>query len=167
MDLSAGPGIDIVGSIYEIPLEDNSVDSVVCTQVFEHLAHPTDAIRWGFHRVLRPGGHAVITVPQMNELHEEPHDYFRYTNFGIETICAGAGFTTVSINQRGGDYAVIAQMKIRHWIDRYALYAKPVRGRIAGKFIELYGRTMLAKDARSKRTADLKHAIGWCIVVRK
>ena len=166
LDTSAGPDIDIVGSIYHIPLEENSIDSIVCTQVFEHLAHPTEGMQ-ELYRVLRPGGHAVITVPQMNELHEEPHDYFRYTNFGIETLCVDAGFTVVSMDQRGGYYALVAQLHIRHWIDRYVLYEKPILGRIMGKLILLYGSIMLVRDSRSNKAPDLKHAIGWCVVVRK
>ncbi len=166
LDLTESHGVDIVGSIYQIPLADNSVDSIICTQVFEHLARPVDAIQ-EVYRVLRTGGHAVITVPQTNELHEEPHDYFRYTSYGLQSLCETAGFTTVVLEQRGGYYALIAQIKIRHWIDSFNLYKRPLLGRIFGKYIGLYGRVMLLRDARRKSVADRKHAIGWCIVVRK
>src|SRR4051812_17765087 len=40
MDVHAGTNVDVVGSIEKIPFENESFDSVVCTQVFEHLPHP-------------------------------------------------------------------------------------------------------------------------------
>jgi len=165
MDVNAGAGIDVIGTAYEIPFSDESFDSVVSTQVFEHLARPHDAAREIF-RVLKPGGHVVVTVPQMNELHEEPHDYFRYTNFGLHALFEGAGFTVVDEDQRGFYYATIAQMRIRHWIDRFKLYERPLMGRIFGKWCLVYGHVMLWFDARSLGT-DRKHAIGWCVVLKK
>jgi SAM-dependent methyltransferase len=50
------------------PWEDGSVDVVVCNQVLEHLKNiwlPMTEM----HRVLRPGGHAVLSVPNLASLH--------------------------------------------------------------------------------------------------
>jgi len=50
------------------PWEDGSVDVVVCNQVLEHLKNvwlPMTEI----YRVLRPGGHAVLSVPNLASLH--------------------------------------------------------------------------------------------------
>lgn len=51
-----------------LPWEDGSVDVVVCNQVLEHLKNiwlPMTEM----HRVLRPGGHAVLSVPNLASLH--------------------------------------------------------------------------------------------------
>lgn len=51
-----------------LPWEDESVDVVLCNQVLEHLKNvwlPMSEM----HRVLRPGGHAVLSVPNLASLH--------------------------------------------------------------------------------------------------
>jgi len=48
--------------IHNIPFEDNVFDSVVCTEVLEHTLSPLKALE-EMHRVLRPGGYLIISVP--------------------------------------------------------------------------------------------------------
>ena len=51
-----------------LPFPDRSVDVVVCNQVLEHLKNiwlPMSEM----HRVLRPGGHAILSVPNLGSLH--------------------------------------------------------------------------------------------------
>ena len=162
-DVVARPGIDLVCSAEKIPVADASYDSIVCTQVFEHLSDPFAAAH-EMSRVLKPGGYAVVTVPQMNELHEEPHDYFRYTKYGLQSLFTKAGFTVVEMHQRGGHYATLAQMKIVRWIEKGRLYEHPLLGRVAGKCIWLYGTWMLFLDRKFPSTTQ---TIGWCVVLRK
>lgn len=157
---------DIIGSIYEIPFGENTFDSIVSTQVFEHLAHPYEAAR-ELHRVLKPGGYGIISAPQWNELHEEPDDYFRYTKYGLESIFADASFTIVKTSQVGGYYSTLAQMRIRFLLDKYELYKRHVLGRIANALFSIYGRHMIAKDAKDRSAANRKHAIGWFMVIQK
>jgi SAM-dependent methyltransferase len=166
MDVKRGDNVDMVGSAENIPLPDGSVDSVVCTQVFEHLKYPERSAR-EIYRVLKTGGHCLVTVPQTNELHEEPHDYFRYTNFGLQSLFEENGFTSVAYDQRGGFFTLVAQLKIRYWIDRYQLYKRPFWGRVMGKFIKLYGLIMMWLDSRDLSKANRKHALGWAFVFKK
>jgi len=66
--------IDIFGTAYEIPADDESFDSAICTAVLEHLEEPEVALR-ECHRVLKKGGIAVYSVPFIWHLHEEPRDF--------------------------------------------------------------------------------------------
>lgn len=166
MDVVEREGVDIVGRADAIPLEDSSVDSVLCTQVFEHLDAPFESAV-EIYRVLKKGGYLLVTAPQMNELHEEPHDYFRYTKFGLSRVFSQAGFTIVEQDQRGGFYATVAQILIRYWIDHNDLYNRPIVGTLAGKFINVFGKFMMYLDSRIKNTAAQKHAIGWCFILQK
>lgn len=54
------------GSVLEVPLPDDSFDVVQCTQVLEHLVEHERAAA-ELVRVLKPGGHAIITVPHPPE----------------------------------------------------------------------------------------------------
>lgn len=51
-----------------LPWEDESVDVVVCNQVLEHLKNIWLPLT-EMYRVLRPGGHAVLSVPNLASLH--------------------------------------------------------------------------------------------------
>jgi SAM-dependent methyltransferase len=166
MDPYQGDRVDIVGSADAIPEPDGSFDSVVCTQVFEHLEFPEKSAK-EIYRVLKPGGHLLVTVPQMNELHEEPRDYWRYTKFGLESLFGHAGFKTIHQSQRGGFFATLAQMRIRYVIDRFQLYRRPILLSIFSPFLSLCGRVSLLLDRIDKSQANRKHAIGWCFVFRK
>lgn len=157
---------DVVGSADNIPLPDNSFDSVVCTQVFEHLEYPEKSAS-EIYRVLKPGGHLLVTIPQMNELHEEPYDFFRYTKFGLEALFGNVGFKTVIMDQRGGYFTMIAQILIRYLIDRFSLYQRPIVGKLLSPLISMYGKFSIWLDSKDKSIANKKHAIGWCAVFKK
>lgn len=74
-----------------IPLEQESVDAVLCTEVLEHAVDP-EALVAEFFRVLRPGGQVCITVPFIWGLHELPYDFRRFTPFGLERLVVNKGF---------------------------------------------------------------------------
>lgn len=54
----------IVGSVLEIPFEDNSFDVVINTEVIEHTPDPEKAVA-ELSRVLKPGGLLILTVPNI------------------------------------------------------------------------------------------------------
>jgi len=99
--------VDIVGTAYEIPEPDQSYDSVLCTSVLEHLEEPAAALREA-HRVLRPGGVAVYTVPMFWHLHEQPRDFYRYTRYGLEHLFRQAGFEIVEMVPLSGFWLTMA-----------------------------------------------------------
>jgi len=165
LDIDPANNPEIVASVEDIPLGDKSVDTVISTQVLEHLKNTELAIK-EFYRVLKPGGYALVTIPQCGELHEEPNDYFRFTNFGIKYLFENAGFEFVSIDQRGGFFSMIAQMKIRYLVDRFDLYHR----RWAILFLplfKLYGKFMISLDRLDKSPANRKHTLGWCLLAQK
>lgn len=166
LDIDAGHNPDIVGSAEDIPIDENSIDSILCTQVLEHIPHPQKAIS-EMYRVLKPGGFALVTVPQLNELHEEPHDYFRYTCFGLKTICEEVGFEVVDIDQRGGYHACKTQMKIRYWIDRLNPYKRKVFMIFLAPLSMILTRFALMRDKFDKSKACKKNALGWAILLQK
>lgn len=166
MDVHSGPNTDIVGRADAIPQSDEKFDSIVCTQVFEHLEFPEKSV-FEIYRVLKKGGHVLITAPQMNELHEEPFDFFRYTNFGLISIFKRAGFSLVHEGARGGFYSTLAQMIIRYCIDRFGLYERKMFGKILGKPILVFGKALMWLDSKDKSLANRKHTIGWIFVFKK
>lgn len=88
--------IDLFGTAYNIPVEAESFDSVICTAVLEHLEEPQQALVEA-HRVLKTGGYAIYTMPLFWHLHEEPRDFFRYTRHGLVYLFENAGFEVIEI----------------------------------------------------------------------
>ena len=166
LDINPDSSADIMGSIEIIPLEGNSVDSIVSTQVLEHVKNPQKAIH-EFYRVLKPGGYCMVTAPQLNELHEEPHDYFRFTKFGLEEIFSRAGFKIIVIDQRGGFWSANMQMQIRYVIDLFRLNKIRLLRWIFQPFILINGILAILLDFIDKGRANHKHALGWLIIAQK
>lgn len=86
------PDYDICAS----PLQEEAFDLVIAEQVFEHLLWPYRAIV-NVHRMLRPGGHFLITTPFLLRVHNSPTDCSRWTETGIKYFLAEGGFPMDSI----------------------------------------------------------------------
>lgn len=107
-DLSS---VDRLGTAYGIPAEDREFDSVLCTSVLEHLEEPERALR-ECYRVLRPGGHAIYTVPFIWHLHEEPRDFYRFSKYGLRYLFEKAGFEVVEIVALSGFWVTFGQLLV-------------------------------------------------------
>lgn len=101
--------IDLFGTAYDIPVEDESFDSAICTAVLEHLEEPDVAIRECF-RVLKLGGVAIYSIPFIWHLHEEPRDFYRYSKFGIKYLFEKVGFEIVEIKPLSGFWVTFGQL---------------------------------------------------------
>lgn len=98
---------DVVYNGDRMPFEDASFDTVLNVQVLEHTSRPAELLR-DMARVLKPGGLLIISVPFSFRLHEEPHDYFRYSPHGLRELCARAGLELVSVEPLGGLWSLLA-----------------------------------------------------------
>ena len=96
----------IIGDVQAMPLPDACCDSVGCSEVLEHLPRPEDAVA-ELARVLRPGGTLVLSVPFLSRLHEEPHDYFRYTSHGLRVLLTRHGFDVREIVATGSVFGFL------------------------------------------------------------
>ncbi len=90
-----------------LPFADNSFDFILCTEVIEHVQKP-DAFLDDLNRVLRHGGTLILTVPWSARVHHSPHDYNRFSRFGLESNLTSANFGEIVITERGNDVAAIA-----------------------------------------------------------
>jgi SAM-dependent methyltransferase len=99
--------VDVVSDAYDVPLPDASVDTILLTEVLEHLERPGDALAECF-RLLVPGGHLIATTPFSWPLHEEPRDFFRYTPHGLRYLSEQAGLEVVELQPLSGLWTTVA-----------------------------------------------------------
>lgn len=109
-----------------IPLKSESVDSVLLTEVIEHLPEP-DRVLLEINRVLRPQGLIFFTVPFLWPLHDVPYDEFRYTPFSLTKLLVKGGFSRITMKALGCWDSSLAQL-LGLWVMRRPMNAILRRG---------------------------------------
>jgi len=84
-DIVPGPGVDVVGDAHNLPFEDEKFDTILCTDVLDHL-HSPEIVISEMRRVLKPGGKVISITRFIFPLHEVPHDYYRFTKYGLRYL---------------------------------------------------------------------------------
>ncbi len=109
LDAAPLPGVDVVGFADQLPFADASFDTLFVTEVLEHVGDAERAVA-EIHRVLRPGGHAIVTVPYLYPTHEAPYDFRRFTHFGLGGILERHGLEIVTLDAKGGGALLAAHL---------------------------------------------------------
>lgn len=99
--------IDYVCDLTQLPVEDARFDLVFCSQVLEHLPEPAAALR-EFNRVLKPGAVLWLSAPFFYVEHEQPYDYYRYTQFGLRHLLESSGFEVERVDWLEGYCSTLA-----------------------------------------------------------
>lgn len=98
--------LDASADLERIPFADACFDTVLCTETLEHVARPARVLA-ELRRVLKPGGWLALSVPFLQPLHQEPHDYYRYTPHGLRHLLEEAGFQVERIRAAGGFFTFL------------------------------------------------------------
>ncbi len=91
------------------PFRKGFFDSIMANQVFEHVFNPDEFLQ-EVNRVLKRGGHLLITVPFVWDEHEQPHDYARYSSFGLAWILHKNGFKIIEQKKSGNNIGILFQL---------------------------------------------------------
>ncbi|MBI4325301.1 MAG: class I SAM-dependent methyltransferase [Chloroflexi bacterium] len=100
---------DVFATCQSLPFAAESFDTVISTQVLEHVPQPRLLISEA-HRVLKPGGILLISAPMTWPLHEEPYDFYRYTIYGLRHLLESARFKIIQEVRRGNTCATLGQL---------------------------------------------------------
>jgi SAM-dependent methyltransferase len=99
---------DVWASGLHLPFANQSFQTVFCAQVLEHVPRPEELLAEAF-RVLKGEGRIILTAPQTWGLHEEPHDYYRFTRYGLQYLLESCGFVVQLVEARGGAFRMMGQ----------------------------------------------------------
>lgn len=96
---------DVIGDIRSLPFDEGSFDTIICTEVLEHVPEPEKAVN-ELYRVLSKNGKLVLTTRFVYPLHDAPHDYYRYTKYSLRRLFKD--WTDVSITPESKSFSTIA-----------------------------------------------------------
>lgn len=132
----ANEHIDVFYDGKKIPFPDATFDSVLATEVFEHVFYLEDTLK-EIHRVMKPGGHLLLSAPFVFMEHEIPHDFARYSSFGMRALLERNGFK-VDILQKTSNYVdVLGQMGLYYLNNTFVGYLRNIP--LIGKSLRVGG----------------------------
>lgn len=111
---NADQTVEIIAPITEVPFPENHFDVVLCTEVLEHVPDVPRAIG-ELARLVKVGGHIVITTPFAFPLHEEPYDFSRVTPYLLRSNARSNGLNVVEFVSSGNEVEVMATVWDNMW----------------------------------------------------
>lgn len=133
--------IDVFYDGSNIPFDDNTFDSILCSEVFEHISDLPQVIR-ELSRVLKPGGKMLITCPFVWPEHERPYDFARYTQYSLRKDLEKEGIQIMIMDKSGDFFSATWQLMVAYihdiFLSKLSLGNRaPVIANVARKIIVL------------------------------
>ena len=100
--------LDAIADLTSLPFRDGCFDACINIVTLEHVREPGCALR-EIGRTLAPGGRLLLIVPHEWEVHQAPHDYYRYTRHGVAYLLDKAGFRDYRIEPVGGYFRLCSR----------------------------------------------------------
>ncbi|HEV2445639.1 MAG TPA: methyltransferase domain-containing protein [Candidatus Sulfopaludibacter sp.] len=100
--------LDAMADLTALPFRTGTFDAAVHIVTIEHLREPGQALA-EMARTLAPGGRLLLAAPHEWEVHQAPHDYFRFTRYGVRSLLENAGFEITEIRPAGGYFRLLAR----------------------------------------------------------
>lgn len=142
----------------ELPFPDERFDTILCTDVLEHIINPSGLFA-EMTRILQPGGNIILCVPFFYGLHEEPHDYYRYTEHCLRNFGDVNGLEILFLESYGGAPEIILD-----------IFAKMLSSHL---FLSALHLCLSLKFVRSRMGISIskwtkkRFPLGYCFVARK
>jgi SAM-dependent methyltransferase len=100
--------LDCIADLAALPFASSSFDACLSIVTLEHVRDPR-AVLGELARTLKPGGRLLLVVPHAWEVHQPPHDFFRYTRYGVRHLLEAAGLDTMDVVAMGGYFRFLSR----------------------------------------------------------
>jgi len=100
--------LDAIADLTVLPFRDGCFAACLNIVTLEHVREPARALQ-EMARTLAPGGLLLLIAPHEWEVHQAPHDYFRYTRHGLHYLLERAGMTDIQIEPVGGYFRLLSR----------------------------------------------------------
>lgn len=161
--LHSSPYVDLHCDLNKmIPVADNSFDTIILSDVLEHIQEPSTLLREAY-RLLDTNGVILINVPFFYWIHEQPYDFYRYTEFGLKQILDNAGFKVEVFEVVGGILETWSDLTSK--LSSYLPFLSLIIPKLLYLLIILANKIVWLKNKRS--FLDRLFPLGYFIVARK
>lgn len=145
-----------------LPLATDRYDTVILSDVLEHIRRPEPLLA-EVARILAPGGKLLLNVPFFYWLHEQPYDYFRYSEHALRSFMNECGLELILLESLGGVPEVLADVLGKH------LNQLPVVGSSAARLLQRCGGIVNAFPpfARALAPSNQRFPMGYFLVAAK
>ena len=145
-----------------LPFEDASFDTILSTQVLEHIYNPFPLFK-ECHRILKKGGVFIVSSNMAYWEHEQPNDYLRHTQFFYERIAKENGFETAEIIPVGDGLCVLADIA-----QKIARCEKMGKMKLIFRLLYAFTKFLFERYNQKKGKRILgQETLGYCAVLRK
>jgi SAM-dependent methyltransferase len=100
--------LDAVADLAALPFRSEVFDGALHIVTIEHLREPSAALA-EISRTLKPGARLLLAAPHEWEVHQAPHDYFRYTRYGLSYLLKKSGLEAQEVRPAGGYFRLLAR----------------------------------------------------------
>jgi SAM-dependent methyltransferase len=161
--LNKNPFVDIEQDLNQpLCLPDQSYDSIILSDVLEHIRKP-DLLMNEMFRILKHKGKILLNVPFFYWIHAQPYDFFRYTEFALQSMAEDAGFNIIKLEAYGGAPEILADIHAK------LIIRLPLIGKSFAKLIQkstwLFIKTKIGRRL-SKRSAKY-FPLGYIMILEK
>jgi SAM-dependent methyltransferase len=112
-----------------LPFQDEEFDTIILSDVLEHIPQP-DNLWKEMSRLLSVDGKIIMNVPFYYWLHEQPHDYYRYTEFALRRFVDNSGLKVIQLKSVGGAPEIMADIFAKN------VFRLPKIGRLLALFTQ-------------------------------
>nr|WP_290667264.1 class I SAM-dependent methyltransferase [Ardenticatena sp.] len=160
LDIRESVSPHIVGDVMQLPFRDESVDSILCNAVLEHVPNPQRAVD-EMYRVLKPGGRAYVGVPFIYPYHDDV-DYFRFSDSALQRMFER--FQDVNVTPVG-DYIFVAALFLTGFTFPLAMrlgwLTNPLRAALQ------LGMALAGSKGRRYQRGLARSPVGWYVYATK
>lgn len=100
--------LDALANLLSLPFRNASFAAVLSIVTLEHVSDPLQALR-EMGRVSATGSRLFLVVPMEWEVHQHPHDYFRFTRYAVEHLLRESGWKITRIDPGGGFFRLLSR----------------------------------------------------------
>lgn len=159
-------GIDIVSDIINIPVESESFENILCTEVLEHIPRPELAIK-EFARILKEDGLLILTAPFCSLTHFAPYHYCSgFNKYWYETILKENGFEIIEMTSNGNYFSYMCQEMERLSYMERKYGDKGIHWRITKVFAKIL-KGILSRYCEKTNCSDAVLCFGYNVVAKK
>lgn len=145
-----------------LPFLSGTFDTIILSDVLEHIPNPWEL--WAeMSRVLRPGGKILLNVPFYYQVHEAPHDFYRYTQYALQRFAGDTAMRVCELIPIGGSPEIFGDLCAKH------LMRVPVVGSAAAMMVQALVALVLRSSIgqRLSRRSAAWFPFGYFVIAEK